>query len=227
MHKFNELSSPPTYGEVSQVNPLRWEMLYKEEDGSFSVQTAKIRCKDFFNDVVPRFHGKEGCSIYGFSSTAEKLKLNEEGLYVRLTSIQAPKVLEKNLTKLVPPEFYEYETINDTTALLLMKKELFDNTYFVSLFTLLVRLSCYKEEFNSLAEVFESKSYQADGCVGGDRGKKLVLEWEWNVPKEYSKYFFYASKDYNSTKKYIASYLHNCGIGGWGYAVQQDVEYAL
>jgi len=224
MHKFNKLTNPPTpYGEMSQVNNLRWEMLYKEQDGSFTVQTLKIRCKDFFNDIVPRFNGKEGGQIYGFSSKEDKFNINEEGLYVRLTSITAIDVLEQNLKQLVTEEFYSFERIDDKTALLLMKKALFVSTYYVSLFTLLVRLSCYKEKFSSLADVFSSKSYQADGCVGGDAGKRLVLQWEWCIPEEWTKFYFYASNEINSNTNHTISSLHNNGIGGWAYAIENKI----
>src|SRR5215217_7220298 len=70
--------------EVGQTNPLRWVVLHRTDEETFVAQTTGFKCKDYFNDLVAKYHGHE-LSIYGFSTA--KVEVNEEGLYVQLKNI--------------------------------------------------------------------------------------------------------------------------------------------
>ena len=54
-----------TYGEIPQANPLRWRIMYREKKELVS-QSALIKCKDFFNDVVAWKNAQAEIKIYGF-----------------------------------------------------------------------------------------------------------------------------------------------------------------
>ena len=132
------------YSEIEQLNPLRWEILFKNADGVFEPQTAKFKCKDFFNDIVAKYNG-HNLTIYGMDTSS--IKLNEEGVYVRLKNLfrDNPYFIENLQRIVIDPVKQElgaeiwFKKVNTTVGLLFLPREVFKNTYIISLVTYLIR----------------------------------------------------------------------------------------
>ena len=74
--KIEKYNGPHTsYSEVPQTNVLRWTVLFNQGDGVFKPQTKEFKCKDFFNELVAKYHGHVlGC--YGFTTESSLNMIN-------------------------------------------------------------------------------------------------------------------------------------------------------
>jgi len=141
------------FAEVPQQNPLRWTLYYRDKDGLFYPQEHEFRCKDYFNDFVASYHGKE-CSIYGMKTA--NVKKNIYGMLVGVTNVTQAFV--HNIEKCLNPKL-EAETghkLYPTTVedmpgkvLFLLPRELFNTTYTISFLTLMIRGSWTRLGMNS------------------------------------------------------------------------------
>ena len=208
-----------TYSEISQVNPLRWEILYRDGN-NFIPQTGKIKCKDFFNDIVSKKNDYT-FTIYGFNST--DVLLNKEGLYVRLTSIADMDQFIKNVEKVINTRLKAdlqcsiwTQKIRKSSALLFIPNELFGSTYLISLVTYLIRLCNYGKDLEDFNTVFDSVPAITDNALN-PKAKALAKAWGFGVPEQYKEFWYYAGSSYNSktAPSPSSSVIHNNGVCNW------------
>lgn len=214
-----------TYGEIAQSNPLRWIILYKEDDGSFTPQTGQIKCKDFFNDLVGKYYNTSG-QIYGFDTST--IKVNDDGVYFLLKNVKS-EWFEKNLISLVYPELekafkdcpLEVHKQDEDSYIVRFDRVLFNSTYYISLLSFLLRVSSMEYEHTSIEDVFKNPK---NPCRTKEAGitdpTGNIVKWGFNLPEAAKKYWFYSAPALNSeTHKDIAktyiSLLHNNGIMTW------------
>lgn len=219
-----------TYAENSQVNPIRWEIMYLEDDGvTMTPQTGKFKCKDFFNEFVCKIQTGVGLCVY-YMDTRE-LKFNPEGVWCRVTSIDNPKRFITNVDKVVNAYLPEDEQVKITdlgrsSCLIYFPKGCFENTYKISLITWLIRVSNFQFEFTDMDSVFANKELAALDKPFNDNAHAKVLKWKFQVPAIAKPHWFYQGEAYNSTKLKDqlvphAHTIHNCGVGVYcGYIAE-------
>lgn len=212
------------YGEVGQPNPLRWEVLFQEQDGTLQPQSAKMKCRDFFNDLVGWYHNVKGC-IYGFDTRA--IKLNDDGVWLRLTKVKDVPQFLQNLDTLVNKPMAEdlgvivsFWYINKDTVLIFIPRKVMESTYTVSLTTWLLRLSNYGHTFTSFEEVCQNNAATNKDNV---KSPAAVKQLRFKLPEQYQLYWYYHNEQYNSVKQpdpsAYMSILHDNGIQRWSYSL--------
>ena len=148
--------------EIGQINPLRWNILFKEEDGSFTSQTGVFKCKDYLNDAVAWYNGVK-VAVYGMNFN--NIKLNEEGVYLHLTGLNYKKALLNNLEIIskegeangLPALSFEGEAKN---ILLFVPREYFRNTYTISFLSYCIRISHCGKLFTAFEDVIANEAYK-------------------------------------------------------------------
>ena len=212
-----------TYSEISQVNPLRWEILYRENKTNFTSQSGKIKCKDFFNELTRKYCSGQDSSIYRFSTAA--INLNDEGVYLRLHNIEDMAVFESNLDKTINTgldcDFHVIsESLNNHTCLLFIPVYYFTNTYLTSLVTYVIRVC------NSTTEMVDFTQAITDSTdVAFDQSAKdLAIKWKFDIPEKYQEYWYYCGDKYNSKTHDTpdsVSVVHNNGVQSWSQWVKE------
>lgn len=231
MFKFNEKDISYNLIEMSQINPLRWRFLFKEEDGSFTAQAPWMKCKDYFNDVVAKVKGDYNMKVYGFDN--QNIKVNEEGFYVQLKDIQAMDTFKHNLEilniKLQEQLQCEVSFINDsdTTGVLLIPQALLENTYRISLTTLCVRLSNYKVKFACWEDFWKrpfSPIWTTDKALHYSQNYiQQAASFAFELPEELEKFWFWTGSCNSENKgTFTPEVIHNCGV--MSYKIHMDVE---
>jgi len=204
------------YVEIPQDNPIRWCIYhYNSDKETFTAQTAWFKCKDFFNDVVCKYNDVEG-PVYGMNT--KSMKLNEYGVWIRLKNLHpafyknAIIVAEKFK---VTPTLAPFED-DASQCLTLFPRELFESTYKISLFTLLLRVANMKEEATCYEELLKLSK---EPLLTHSSFKRAPLE----VPEKLKKYWCYMGKNYNSEEWGIGAVqihvIHNNGFINW---IQSD-----
>lgn len=187
--------------ELSQRNPLRWKMMYREGD-VLSAQSPWLKCKDYFNDVVAYVNTGVEFEVHGFKN---KIKLNEEGLYVVVNNITDKATFINNMA-VVNEQLYK--DIGDTVSItatedskqlvLLLPRNAFQSTYVISLLTYVIRNSNYGYKYKSWDSFWEDSAttvqFEADPL--GD-ARDHVRKWGFAVPEQFKGYWWYAGKNYN------------------------------
>ena len=220
-----------SYSEISQPNPMRWEILWKDEVGKFHPQSGKIKCKDFFNDLVSKIMGDHTFMIYGFNSATTKI--NDEGVWFRLSNIDNPEQFMDNAEKAINVKLME-QTDNNVRlslfklprkkVLVFIPKYLFTKTYLTSLVTYMLRLCNYGVPITSFEEALsdDNVAYKTDNAIKGN-GRQLALKWAFKVPERYAEFWYFSGPSYNSTKQPKPEYngvIHNNGVMSWAnYAI--------
>lgn len=211
-----ELTSlPEIYGEIPQVNPLRWEILYYSvKDKTYSVQTRKFRCTDFLNDVVAAKH-KTFFKKYGFDN---KLKYNRNGVWFRLTYLKPHFV--HNIMTAINPRLQQdlgcscrIKSLDDTSCLLFIPKQVWTATYYISLLSWCIRLCNYGG-----CEVSWKSLMNSHAITSRDTKRKHscpeVELMGFSLPEKLQGYWWYRSPTDNSKTPSpydIAHYIHNNG----------------
>jgi len=167
---------PFKLNETGQINPLRWSILYLEEDGSYENQTGEFKCKDYFNDVVAKYNGFV-LNVHGMNF--EHIKLNTEGVYVRLSRLKWHAQLKANLQLIrdnavengLPPLNFSQDGAH---ILIFIPKVFFSSTYQISYLTYLIRMAHCDKVFTSIRSLVEANPYtQVDNPLG--RWREHVL----------------------------------------------------
>ncbi len=226
--KFLEATRKWSYGEVGQINPLRWQIFYYDkENHTLEPQSSLIRCKDFFNDVVSAYNGKP-FSIYGFST--EGMKLNDEGMYFLLHHVESSLV--ENLNKWLIPLVKEqldcevvYNQVEKDKVLLFIPRKIFEKTYYISLFSLLVRASNYGQVFENFDHVWKPSQSKWATEQGQWLNNNKAIKWQFNLPPIAKDYWMYAGEACNSkTMKELHTHvIHNNGILNWSHYLPETV----
>lgn len=212
--KITAYKGPHTaYSEVGQTNSLRFVCLYKDGE-TFSEQSKEFKCKDFFNEIVAKYHGHIlGC--YGF--TAESIKTNDEGVWVELRHITDTKVYQENI-KLVnalierdglpPLELLPYKN----GFVCLLPRPFFDNTYLISFLTYLMRVSNVGEVIKD-PTFMEHPTKPIDSPFSSVYAK--VIKRGFKTPENPGNSYYYYGKNNNYKVKPQVYNVHNCGVAQW------------
>jgi len=223
-YKF-EKPTGTTYAEIGQPNSLRWEVLYRDGN-TFIPKSGKLKCKDFFNDMVSKIVAGRDLSIYGWSTAP--LQINDTGVWMRLTHLTNPELFENNINTIINPKMKEDISLELTTellgndeALLFIPIEIFKTTYLISLTSWLVRLATYGSTLESFDKALDGPQAIADHAISGT-GVKLIRKWGFKVPKDYQQYWYFCGAEYNSVKDAApnASLVHNNGVMSWSKGVE-------
>ena len=208
-----------SYSEISQPNPMRWEVLKRVGD-TFNPMTGKIKCRDFFNDMVMFRQFKKVFCIYGFNN---EMDLGKAGVWFRISQVSDKATFRSNLEMLndalTEQLGFGIQFFDHRTGILLFIPEYFwTKTYYISALTGLIRLLSYGVKFNSWAELMDNTLYIADKAFD-DKCMKLIKAWGFKVPAQYNDYVWYAGDTYNSVKtkpgSVSISVLHNNGVRSW------------
>lgn len=209
------------YAEEHQPNPLTWYILKKTGKDTFVNVSAPIVCKDFFNDLAYTLMTGKSFGIYDFNAGKFKLPANEP-VYMLLTKT-TPQFLT-NLTSVLNPELLASQMPMigamevDNGILVSFDPKFFNNTYNISLVSLIIRLLNIEHSFKDFEEV---KKY--DGFPMKDQLKwnAVVAKNKWfSLPEKFKEYVWYCGPQHNSktlTDEYQLSQLvHNNGVLSWG-----------
>ena len=215
-----------TYSEISQKNPLRWEILFRDGD-SFKPVTGKLKCRDFFNDMVARLMDGKLFQIYRFDNS---VAVNKDGVWFRLTGIEKKAVFIKNLevlnNYLAEALGFGMMVVNrkDDQLMLFIPRYFWTKTYYISALTGLIRIANYGVEFESYEKMLSSPLIQQDGAINGN-GLKLMKKIGFKMPEQYNAYWWYHDKNYNSVKSpdMSDSTIHNNGVNGWGFSLASSI----
>lgn len=206
---------PNTYGEISQVNPIRWEILFRESGDSFVSQSGLIKCKDFFNELVRKYATGQDSAIYSFDT--KTVKLNEEGVYFRMhkTMVNFSNNIDAVINTSDNSDLHvTTELLEKGTVLLFIPRYYFTSTYLTSLVTYLIRCCNCAKKLKSLDDLWESTE---DIAIQG-HGRDLAKAWGLSVPEEYRQFWYYCGKTVNSVvdpSPYSAGIVHNNGVMSW------------
>lgn len=210
--KINAYAGPHTsYSEMGQSNLLRWTVLFKEDNGSYTETTRKFKCKDFFNEVIAVRHGHDlGC--YGFS--AESVKINEDGVYCLMTSVSNQDAFEHNLGSInvyaeksgMPALSWQR---NGKDEILFMPMAYFDNTYFASLLTYMIRVSNVDSKF---VDFLTHPTRKIDSPFEAHYDKAFAGGFK--LPIDVKSYYYVGPKN-DYSKQPPVMYVHNCGVRQW------------
>lgn len=201
------------YNEATQNNPLRWEICYLDKETNTLIpQAAKMKCKDFFNDLVAAYRG-EFFNIYNFDN--KSVKLAEDGVYFRLSYVKDFEQMKVSLDALCNPEHppvlskYPY---GKEKALLFIPRWYFNNTYYISLLSHIVRMSNYDKALTSWEDYKTLTRAKEPGLFS-----EHLLNWKWTLPEHLKEYWFFCGFNHNSSKKgpYYSSLIHNNGFKNW------------
>lgn len=216
-----------TYLEVSQKNPLRWVVLYRENEEEFTCQTGRVKCKDFFNDNLAYFKHGVNFNMYGYDA---KLKKNEEGVYFLLlnvgdmnTFIHNINVLNVKLHEQLKCEIAYWQHEKD--VVILLPNPLWENTWRMSLATALIRCSNYGYRHEKWEDFFHSQAPLVSmDRVFDELTRNNTEKWGFLVPEDFKGLWYFCGKDYNSKKqpKQTGDTIHNNGCCNWSLFMQQE-----
>lgn len=208
------------YSEANQPNPLRWEMLYKEDD-TLIPQAAIMKCKDYFNDVVSKYNDGPQFRVYGFDVST--VKLNDDGQWIRVSNLK-PNFFD-NIKNIINPFLekeglppIQYWSLPANRGVLFIPREFYNTTYRISLLTQMIRLGNYGELFSSYDHMFSPES---PFCTTEHRTPwaPKVLSWKFSPPSLFNGFWWYAGEKYNSKtiakdNNFMGS-IHDNGFISW------------
>ena len=207
------------YAEIDQPNPLRWRIMHRSKDVLTS-QSCLIKCKDFFNDVVAWKKAKKAFVIYSFKNN---IKFNRNGLYVLLTEISDEKIFLSNI-EIVEQRLWQdlRETLVmdrvDDGFVVLIPHKVFSNTYYISLFSMLIRLCNYNTEYTTWDSIFdENAPLNTIEEAFNDNAKAFTQKNGFKLLTKYRKLWYNSTNGWDSAsgKELIGSIIHNNGVCDW------------
>lgn len=214
-----------TYIEIGQPNPLRWIICKRVNDKEVEQVSNLIRCKDFFNDFTYTIQTGKNFSIYGFNANEYSPPKKGENVYFAVKHLfpefyQNMEFLNKWLL-----EDQKFPTItaykqDNVSALLVIPGKYFENTYYTSLVTLLIRLMNTHTKYETFKDVKEYNHHSQERTLLNAAISKNW--WFAGLPEKGKKYVWYQNQDYNSdveqnkTIPYgVSTYVHNNGLVSW------------
>lgn len=216
MFKIARTTQKYQYSEMEQPNKIRFQIYYLDGD-TLHPQTGKMKCRDFFNDIVAT---RKGINFFIYGMDNRTVKTNEDGVWIKLTGLD--KSFHENFDKWLKTVFEEvsgqdlvYETVG-RGFFLKLPAFFFEKTYYVSLATLLIRLSNYGKVWGSLDECLQdSANYETQVCVGMYYHK--LKEVKFDLPEQFKDKWWWANQHYHSDNSSLQEYqlpslIHNSGI---------------
>ena len=207
------------YNEAIQANPLRWEILYLDtETKTLLPQGAKMKCKDFFNDLVARYQGVK-LSIYGFDTST--VQLNQEGVYFRLSNVVDIDQLEQSIKALEvaehPTQILRGITRAQGRTILFVPRYYFESTYRISLLSHIVRIANNGKVLSSWND-YKDATQEFEPSLFSE----TIFKYQWTLPESFQGYWIYINKNYNSKGKgtTYAALIHNNGMLSWAQSLE-------
>lgn len=221
MFKLN-ITHTNIYSEVGQPNPMRWRLMFKEEDGSLSSQSGLIACKDFFNDVVAWKQEQKEFQIYRFDN---KVKFNEEGMYMVLSNISNVAQFIDNIFTAINPQLgedlgavIEVSLVGAEELVLMIPNEVWESTYYISVVSMMIRLCNYNVSYTDWDSFFvKDAPINTIEQAFKQATKDYVAKNGFKLPEEFQKYWYFSSYGYNSEsgKPLDSHVIHNNGANDW------------
>ena len=224
MYKFKEFGQYH-YNEAPQSNSLRWQVFYRNGD-VFTPQTGVFMCKDYLNDVCAKYNGKD---VIAYGMNTKDMKLNDDGIWLKLYFIKNNKYFLDNIERCVNTENPEYpvstEVLDNNTLLMFIPRYYFNSTYLISLLAFVIRVSNNTLKFKSLDDLLTRSNTIPENAIYG-HGTKLAKEWKFKVPEEYQQYWSYYNNDFHSAMKdmYQGSTIHNNGAQSWAEGIHNEQQ---
>jgi hypothetical protein len=214
-----QLPEPPTieYGEIPQQNPIQYALYQLEADDKWVPDSAWFKCRDFFNEFVGVYNNHR-VKIYNFDFRGKKLP--DYGVWLRLRNLYSNFFHNIELLRPVLSELdVELNVVpladKPSEAFTLLPRKLFENTFLISKVTLLIRMCNANVNYESYDDLL-AKSQEPLYIMNRDAFNKRGL----TLPKEYSDFWYYSSKQYNSkSKNHIDVIVHDCGFKNWEFAM--------
>lgn len=205
------------YSEIPQSNGLRWKVLFKEADGSFTPTSKEFKCKDFLNDVVAKYEGR-AFEIYQFDWRGTDI--NEDGVWLSLHNIVDPKVFVENIGSIKKVKGYGEELIleqhNNDTFVCFIPRSYFRSTYTISLLSYLIRVSNVDR---AITDWLNHPTKSADNPFGNKHD--VIVEGGMEPPLPYS---VYGGKNKTTVEDMLRGgsfyTLHDNGCAAWQHAIQ-------
>ena len=219
------------YGEMPQANPLRWQLLHREDDGSYTEQSNVLKCKDFFNDVVAFLKCKVHFHKYRFSND---VCINDEGMYILLSGVMDKMTFVHNLVILnekVQADLGEsilFEDVDKDCMLVCLPPSLWDSTYQISLATMLIRCCNYNFLYDTWDDFFGEKApLNANEVAFTPAAKKLAQSQGFINPRPGE--WVYAVGGYNTAKilslnNTMGGIVHDNGVSAWAMAIEKEAK---
>lgn len=227
MLKFKNLAelSSLRYQEISQPNPLRWQLVKHTGDDEFTCVTHQFRCKDFFNDFVMFHNTSIDMNPYGMVINKELFESTWSGLPILLHEVKSgwehniydiinPYLDSQRMPPIVPyPQEGNRVFIN-------IPVEYLKCTFYISTLTLLLRVANLAQKLENWEQLRMSLATQEKPLFAAmekrpiskmpEAQKKFITYWNKESGKEgnYTKENAKAGYDF-------VSMTHNCGILAW------------
>lgn len=208
-----------SYSEVGQNNPLRWCIVYEEENGILSPQSGWVKCKDFFNDLVAACNGN-GFSIYGFNSA--KMKVND-GFVGMVLKECVPEFMDnvKRTGVISVGEFFPLG--KGMVYVKFSKDKTFKTAFDISLASYAIRLCNTTKVLNNWAELFSQENIKFDCPVNQETIAWVKEKGFAAIPDSLRKYpiaVVTAGGVVNAVKS-SSSTIHNNGIQAYYFHTKQ------
>lgn len=208
------------YAELDQPNPLRWRIVLRKGDVLTS-QSCLIKCKDFFNDIVAWKKAKKAFVIYSFSN---RIKFNREGLFFHLTEIENRDLFLENL-HIVDARLEQDLGVSLTvwnvapnSVVILIPHKLFQNTYYISLLSMLIRLCNYNTKYTDWDSIFAKNApLNLVENAFTDKAKHFTKNNGFKLLTKYRKLWYNSTDGWNSAsgKDLMGTIIHNNGVCDW------------
>lgn len=210
----------PSYAEIPQTNPIRWRNLKPTGDGNFEAVSGWWKCKDFQNEVVASFHTKENYSIYSFTVNYNTFFApGQKSLYFEVKNLVPGfwnnlQHLQNYLQSEGAPQI-TITKLDEERAFIELPEYYLTNTYFISVITLLIRMT------NTMAypswETLVANTNEQDSKLY----RSVVAKPLSKFPENKLPYLYHYSPELcfkkGSGKVMQTSLLHNCGVVGWAF----------
>lgn len=226
--KFNHSKTSTPYCEVSQQNALRWFQLKEIEEGIYETVSGKWKCKDFMNDATVGYHKGVKFDIYGFKTKPENFNKSSDHfpLLVELWKVELDS-FEHNLATvnewLIEQncEIIQTDLVaghQENYVLIKLPLQALHNTYFMSMYTLLVRVAHLDKKCDTFKQLIDNSCNQDRELL-----KTLQLkppsslnekDYEYIVRTGLNEQYCIKHSD-NLTHVDYPSMVHDCGIVGW------------
>lgn len=212
-----------SYTEIPQISPIRWEICaYDKETDTYIAQTGRFKCRDFFNDIVAKYHGFSD-RIYGFDTSHLDVS---SGFSIRVSYIpnldqfltNVDTVLNTDAPRGAELKISICEGDSEGACVVDVPVFFLKNTYRLSRLTYLLRICAYDVELPSLNWTLTNK-YSPAICLdtqklSENRAKKL-LHYGWDLPKLAEEFWYYYNSRFNSKNEVSVVYVHGCGMVYW------------
>lgn len=210
-----------SYIQSPQHNALLWQVVTARK-GYWQAQTAPFRCREYFNDIVAKKH-KRVYTVYGFNASPVRHK--KDGVDVLLHNIENIETFLRNL-RVIDDKMEEQlgcrmtfivDVEDPTKCIINLPAACWNNTYTISVITMVIRASNYPYEYETWEEFFaENKPIYNHEYAWNPSTRKKVAHYGMLPPEHLRSYWWYAGDVWNNIQcKGNAHMIHNNGAAQW------------